>query len=169
MLSKCFQQHQQFLKHGCLSVKWLLGYFSVIKHSVLYRLMTQSKVLKCNLVLVIFHFKPPRVGLYPIPWYHWFISIKIPHVQAPQLVTVTIDSPPQGFVHSFWVGHRQLSTSPLGLNGSGGSRNLLAKNFLMLVIKKRQLFLKCLLCSKYYSINFIYVNSFKGHNNPIGQ
>lgn len=56
------------------------------------------------------------MGLYPIPWSHWFISVKIPHVQAPELATVTIDSHPQGSVHGFKVDHWQLSTSPLGLN-----------------------------------------------------
>lgn len=116
MLPKCFQHHQQFLKHGWLSVHQLLGYFSVIKLFVLYRLMTQSKVLRCNLGLVIFHFKPLCMGLYAIPWYHRFISIKIPHVQAPQLAAVTIDPQPQGFVHGFKVDHWQFSASPLGLN-----------------------------------------------------
>lgn len=92
-------------------------------------MMTGSKVLKCNLALVIFHFKPLHLGLYPIPWYHWFISIKILYVQAPQLAAVTIDSHPQGSVHGFKVDHWQWSTSPLGWMKSEGSKNLLAKNF----------------------------------------
>lgn len=57
------------------------------------------------------------MGLYPIPWYDWFISNKISHVQAPQLAAVTIDPQTQGFVHGFKVDHWQFSTSTLNLNG----------------------------------------------------
>lgn len=122
MLAKCFQHRQQLLKHGCLSIQKLLGYFSVIKHSVLYQLMTWSKVLKGNLALVIFHCKLLQLGFYPIPWYYWFISIKIPHVHAPQLAAVTIDPQPQGSVHGFNVDHWQFSTSPLKPTGKKGKR-----------------------------------------------
>ena len=97
-------------------------------------MMTGSKVLKCNLALVIFHFKPLHLGLYPIPWYHWFISIKILYVQAPQLAAVTIDSHPQGSVRGFKVDHWQWSTSPLGVNEKWRQQESFSKEFCIILI-----------------------------------
>lgn len=115
-------------------------------------MMTRSKVLKCNLALVIFHFKPLHLGLYPIPWYYWFISIKILHVQAPQLAAVTIDSHPQGSVCDFKVYHWQLSTSPLGVNEKRRQQESSSKEFCIILI-----IIKCLLCLLYKLYTHIYV------------
>lgn len=67
--------------------------------------MTRSKVLKCNLALVIFHFKPLHLGLYPILDIIDLFQLKILHVQALQLAAVTTDSHPQGSVRDFKADH----------------------------------------------------------------
>lgn len=122
MSAKCFWQVSDswnilaFLSRSCLAI------FSVIKHPVPCCPVTESKVLKCNLPLVIFYLKTLWLGVYLIPTFHWFISIKNPHVQASQLAAVTIDSHPQGLVPGFKVDHWEFHISSLRQNGNWGQQ-----------------------------------------------